>query len=81
MRDYPYDNMLADKFEAVCKRLKKSGYDLSKIKIVMAGGHRGTYVTKRILQELEKEKEREYEKVNDTTNVGTDDGSSGTSET
>ena len=56
MRELPYDRMLADKFEAVCKRLRDSKYDLSKIKIVMENGSKGTYVTRRILADLEKDK-------------------------
>ena len=50
----PQEQMLVDKFEAVCSRLKNSGYDLSRIKIVMADGHKGSYVTKRIMEELNK---------------------------
>lgn len=61
MRDLPYDNMLAEKFEAVCKRLKATGYDLSKINIVMEKGAKGSYVTKRIMQELSA-KNKDFEK-------------------
>lgn len=54
MRNLPYDSYMLDRFEAVCKKLKNSGYDLSKIKIVMEKGHSGTYTTKRIMEELKK---------------------------
>ena len=40
------------KFDVICRKLRESGKDLSKIKIVMAEGHKGSYVTKRIMEEL-----------------------------
>ena len=48
----PYEKYLADKFEAECRKLKNSGYDLSKINIVMEHGHKGTYITQHILEDL-----------------------------
>lgn len=55
MRNLPQEIYLIEKFEAQCKRLKETGYDLSKIKIVMANGHKGSYLTKRIMEELNNE--------------------------
>ena len=52
MRDLPYDNYMMSRFDTICKKLRESGYDLSKIKIVMKDGHKGTYTTKRIMEEL-----------------------------
>ena len=43
------------KFEAICRKLRNSGADLSKIKLVMENGHKGSYVTRRILEELKGE--------------------------
>ena len=40
------------RFDVICRKLRESGKDLSKIKIVMAEGHNGSYVTKRIMEEL-----------------------------
>jgi len=46
------DRDLLMKFDAICRKLRKSGADLSKIKIVMEHGSKGTYITKRILEDL-----------------------------
>ena len=55
MRDLSYDNYMLSRFDTVCKKLRESEYDLSKIKIVMEKGHKGTYLTKRIIEEMNEE--------------------------
>ena len=47
------DRDLAIKFDYVTRKLRESGKDLSKIPIVMENGSKASYVTKRILMELE----------------------------
>ena len=47
------DKDLAIKFDAICRKLRESGADLSRIKIVMERGSTASYVTKRILMDLE----------------------------
>lgn len=44
------DKDLAIKFDMICRKLKESGADLSKIKITMEKGSVGTYWTKRIME-------------------------------
>ena len=47
------DRDLLMRFDAICRKLRRSGADLSKIKIVMEHGAKGTYITKRILEDLQ----------------------------
>lgn len=49
------DRDLAIKFDSICRKLRESGADLSNIKIVMEKGTQATYITKRILEELNRE--------------------------
>ena len=39
-------------FNVVCKKLKESGADLSKIPITMKNGSKPSYITKRIMEEM-----------------------------
>ena len=47
------DRDLLMRFDAICRKLRKSNADLSKIKITMENGSKGTYVTRRIVAELQ----------------------------
>lgn len=46
-------DVLMEQFDFITKKLKQSGADLSKIKIVMDRGSQATYITKRIMMEME----------------------------
>lgn len=46
-------------FDDITKKLKESGYNLSKIKIVMEAGKQGSYLTKRLIEDLEMESDEE----------------------
>lgn len=46
------DNDLAIQFDAICRKLRESGKDLSKIQIVLEHGAVTTYITKRIMDDL-----------------------------
>ena len=46
------DMELVTKFNEACEKLKASGADLSRIKIVMERGASKTYITKRIMEEM-----------------------------
>ena len=41
-------------FDMVRRKLKETGADLSKIKLTMSDGAKPSYITKRILSELER---------------------------
>ena len=43
---------LGIKFDVICRKLKESGADLSKIPIVMEKGSSPSYITRRIMEEL-----------------------------
>ena len=43
---------LAIKFDVITRKLKASGADLSKIKITLEKGSMGSYITKRIMEEM-----------------------------
>lgn len=47
------DRDLAIKYDMICRKLKESGADLSKIKISMERNASPSYITKRIMAELE----------------------------
>ena len=46
------DRDLAIKFDMIRRKLKESGADLSRIKIVMEHGSKATYITQRIMMDL-----------------------------
>lgn len=46
------DKDLAIKFDAICRKLRESGKDLSKIPIVLDKNSTTSYITKRIMEEL-----------------------------
>ena len=46
------DRDLLIKFDAITRKLRESGKDLSKIYITMESGKTTSYVTKRILEEM-----------------------------
>ena len=46
------DEDWAIKFDSIRRKLKESGADLSKIKITMEKGSVGTYLTKRIMEDM-----------------------------
>ena len=48
------DRDLLMRFDAICRKLRNSGADLSKIKIVMRPGSTSSYIAKQILQDLQK---------------------------
>lgn len=50
------DRDLLMRFDAICRKLRKSGADLSKIKIVMRSGSTNSYITKQILEALQNTK-------------------------
>ena len=47
------DRDIAIKWDMVCRKLKGTGADLSKIKIAMERNATPSYITKRIISELE----------------------------
>ena len=47
------DRDLLMRFDAIARKLRNSGKDLGKIKIVMEHGSKGSYVTRRIMEELQ----------------------------
>ena len=46
------DRDLAIKFDMVRRKLLESGKDLSQIPIVMEGGKKPSYITKRIMEDM-----------------------------
>lgn len=48
-------DLLLCEWDKITKKLRESGYDLSKIGFRIEDGKTGTYITHRILEDLEKE--------------------------
>lgn len=46
------DKDLAIKFDAICRKLRESGIDLSRIPIVLEKDAQASYITKRIMEGL-----------------------------
>lgn len=51
------DKDLAIKFDAICRKLRESGVDLSRIPIVLERNSQPSYITRRIIQDLKGEAE------------------------
>ena len=49
------DRDLAIRFDAICRKLRESGVDLSQIRLSMSENAKPSYITKRIMDEIGKE--------------------------
>ena len=50
---------LAIKYDAICRKLKESGADLSRIRLTMADGAKPSYITMRIIDEIGRKTEND----------------------